>query len=59
MAKSELDAVKGESRKWKIEGAAQTLLEAEKIKRDKPLLRAARAELKRQQADMKKALSKV
>lgn len=36
-----------DEKKWKIEAAANTLIEAEKIKKDKTLLREARAEIKR------------
>lgn len=32
---------------WEIESAASTLIEAEKIKNNKPLLKLARVELKR------------
>jgi hypothetical protein len=44
--------------KWKVESAANTLMEAEKIKKDKKLLRAARAELKKKAAEATAAIAK-
>ena len=46
-------------REWKIRSAADALMEAEAIKRDKPLLNAARAELKKRQSDLKKVVAKI
>lgn len=46
-------------REWKIRNAADTLMEAEQIKRDKPLLKAVRAELKKRQKDLGKAVAKI
>ena len=51
-------AIDAEEWRWKVESAAGTLIEAEKIKKDKKLLKAARAELKKRQAATDAALAK-
>lgn len=52
-----LSQIKGaEEKRWAIESAANTLKEFFRIKTDKPLLKAARAELKKQIADAKAAI---
>lgn len=45
-----------EEYKWKVESAANTLIEAEKIKKDKKLLADARKELKKRLEATKKAI---
>ncbi len=57
MAHKPLSQLKGDERRWAIEGAASTLKEFARVKRDKPLLKAARAELKQQITDSKKAMT--
>ncbi len=57
MAHLPLAKLKGDERQWAIESAASTLKEFARIKRDKPLLKAARADLKQQIADSKKAMT--
>lgn len=54
-----LAATPKDDREWKIRSAADTLMEAEAIKRDKPLLKAAREELKKRQKDLKQAVTKI
>jgi len=44
--------------KWKVESATNTLIETEKIKKDKKLLTAAREELKKRLAATQSAVSK-
>jgi len=56
MVQPKLEKLKGDERQWAIEGAARTLKEFAKIKRDKPLLKAARAYLKQEIADSQKVL---
>ena len=56
MADKKFETLKGDEKRWAVEGAARTLQEYAKILRDKPLLKAARDELKRQIADSQKAL---
>lgn len=48
--------MKGDERQWEIESAARTLKEFARIKKDKPLLAAARKELKSEIADAQKAV---
>jgi hypothetical protein len=55
MAKK-LDTVKGMDREWMIESAARTLKEFAKVKRDKALLKAAKAYLKKEIADAQTAI---
>ena len=52
-----LAKLKGDERDWAIESAARTLKEFARIKKDKPLMKAARAELKKEVADAKKAIT--
>lgn len=57
MSERKLSQIKGaDEKRWAIESAATTLKEFFRIKADKPLLKAARAELKQQIADSKAAL---
>ena len=49
--------MKGDEKRWEIESAARTLKEFARIKKDKKLLAAARAELKKEIADSKKAMT--
>ena len=51
-----LSKLKGDDRQWAIESAARTLKDFARIKRDKPLLKAARAQLRQEIADSKKAM---
>lgn len=51
--------LKGDERQWAIEGAARSLKEFAKIKRDKPLLKAARAYLKQEIIDSQKVLKTI
>lgn len=44
--------------KYKVESAANTLIEAEKIKKDKKLMAAVREELKKRLADTQAAAKK-
>jgi len=48
-----------EEYKWKVESAVNTLIEAEKIKKDKKLLKDVRAELKRRLDNTKAAVNKI
>ena len=57
MSNKPLKSLKGEKRTWAIDSAASTLKEFARIKKDKPLLAAARKELKRQIADSQKAMT--
>jgi len=57
MADLPLAKLKGDDRKWAIQSAANTLKEFARIRRDKPLLKAARAYLKQEIADSKKAMT--
>ena len=50
-------AEKAEERKWEVESAARSLLEAAKVKRDKKLYKAAIAELKKQNSNLTKVIS--
>jgi hypothetical protein len=50
MATTLAESPKAEERRWKIESAANTLIEAAKIKKDKKLYKAAIAELKKRRA---------
>jgi len=45
--------------KWEVESAADTLSQAEKIKSNKPLLKLARAELKRRIKSDSEVLKKI
>jgi hypothetical protein len=45
--------------KWKVEGAAETLMQAEAIKRDVKLLTAARQELKKRAKEAEAAAKKI
>ena len=49
-------AVPSSNREWEVTGAADTLIQAEKIKSDKDLLLKAKAELRRRQEEAQKAL---
>ncbi len=51
-----LSQLKGDDRHWAIESAARTLKDFARIKRDKPMLMAARAYLKQEIEDSKKAI---
>ena len=53
MIEKPLSKLKGDDRQWAIEGAARTLKEFARIRRDKPLLKAARAQLRQEIADSK------
>lgn len=55
MAKK-FESLKGEERWWEVENAARTMKEFAKIRRDKPLLKAARAYLKQEIEDSRKIL---
>lgn len=55
----QLAKLKGDEREWAIESAARSLKEFAKIKRDKPLLKAARAYLKQEIADSQKVLKTI
>ena len=44
--------------KWKVESAANTLIEAEKIKKDPKLLKAAQEELRKRLEATKNAIKK-
>ena len=57
MPEKPLAKLKGDERDWAISSAASTLKEFAKIRRDKPLLKAARAYLKQEIADSKKAMT--
>lgn len=48
-----------EEYKWKVESAANTIIEAEKIKKDKKLLKDVRAELKKRVESTKEAVGKI
>lgn len=52
-------ASKTDEWKWKVESAANTLMEAERIKKDKKLLDAVRQELKRRKAELQSAAGKI
>jgi len=52
-----LSKLKGDEREWAIESAARTLKEFARIKRDKPMLKAARAFLKQEIADSKTGMT--
>lgn len=57
MSERPLSQIRGaDEKRWAIERAASTLKEFFRIKKDKPLLKAARAELKRQLAETKAAI---
>jgi len=45
--------------RWKVESAASTLIEAEKIKKDKKLMTAVRQELKKKLEETKQAVKKI
>lgn len=49
-------AISAEDWKWQVESAANTLIESEKIKKDKKLLKAARVELQKQLDATKEAV---
>jgi len=49
MAKAATPKMSAEDWRWKVESAASTLIEAEKIKQDSKLHKAALAEVKKQQ----------
>jgi len=49
-----LKAVSSSNREWEVTGAADTLIQAEKIKSDKDLLLKAKAELRRNRKKHKK-----
>ena len=49
-------AVSSSNREWEVTGAADTLIQAEKIKSDKDLLLKAKAELRRRQEEAQKVL---
>ena len=51
-------AMSNEEWGWKVESAANTLIEAEKIKKDPKLLKAAQEELKKRLEATKKAIKK-
>ena len=57
MPEQPLAKLKGDERNWAIESAARTLKEFARIRRDKPMLKAARAYLKQEIADSKKAMT--
>jgi len=60
MAKSGLvETDKQQELRWKIESAATTLKDFAKLKRDKKLLKAARAFLKQEIADAQKVLKTI
>jgi len=52
----EFGKLKGDEKRWAIESAASTLRSYAKLLRDKPLLKAAREQLKTEIADSQKAL---
>lgn len=57
MSSRPLAQIKGaDEKRWAIKSAANTLKEFFRIKKDKPLLKAARTELKRQLAETKAAI---
>ena len=49
-------AVSSSNREWEVSSAADTLIQAEKIKSDKDLLLKAKAELRRRQEEAQKVL---
>ena len=49
-------AVPSSNREWEVSSAADTLMQAEKIKSDKDLLLKAKAELRRRQEEAQKVL---
>ena len=51
-----LKAVPSSNREWEVSSAADTLIQAEKIKSDKDLLLKAKAELRRRQEEAQKVL---
>lgn len=57
MAEQPFTKLKGMDRQFTVESAARTLKEFARIKRDKDLMKAARAELKKELADTKKAMT--
>ena len=57
MPEKKLSQLKGDDRQWAIESAARTLKDFARIKRDTPMLKAARAYLKMEIADSKKAMT--
>lgn len=57
MAHKAFKSLKGFDREMAIDNAAHTLKEFTRIKKDKPLMKAARAELKKEITDSKKALT--
>lgn len=59
MADRKLASLKGDERQWAIESAARTLKDFAKMRRDKPLLKAARAYLKQEIADSQKVLKTI
>ena len=58
MAETPFAKLKGDERRWRIESAARTMQDYAKLVRDKPLLRAARNELKRQIAENQEIVKK-
>lgn len=57
MPEKTLSQLKGVAREYAISDAAMTLKSFARIKRDKPMLKAARAYLKQENADSKKAMT--
>ena len=57
MPEQPLSKLKGDEREYAIQRAAQTLKDFARIKRDKPMMKAARAYLKMEIADSKKAMT--
>ncbi|MCH8121177.1 MAG: hypothetical protein IIC00_15825 [Planctomycetes bacterium] len=57
MAEKPLSQLKGDDRDWAISSAADTLKDFARIRRDKPMLKAARAFLKQEIADSKKGMT--
>ena len=57
MPEQPLSKLKGDDREWAIESAAKTLKDFARIRRDKPMLKAARAYLKQEIADSKKGMT--
>ena len=57
MQEQPLSKLKGDDRKWAIQSAANTLKEFARIRRDKPMLKAARAYLKQEIADSKEGMT--
>ena len=57
-APAEAKSDAAQERKWKVERAADALMEAEKVRGDAGLLKDALAELKRRRKELSAALSK-